>query len=47
LVVGIVVIAAIAVWLLASWFDRRTLVARAVEASAVLESEGREPASVA
>jgi hypothetical protein len=46
LVVGIVVIAATAVWLLASWFDRRTLVPRDVEASAFIESEGREPASV-
>jgi hypothetical protein len=47
LVVGIVVIAAAAVWLVASWFDRRTLRPRDVQASAFIESESREPASVA
>ena len=47
LVVGIVVIAAAAVWLVASWFSRRTLMPSGVEASAFIESESREPASVA
>jgi hypothetical protein len=47
LVVGIVVIAAAAVWLVASWFSRRTLMTTDVEASAFIESESREPASVA
>ena len=47
LVIGIVVIAATAVWLVASWFSRRTLMPSDVEASAFIESESREPASVA
>jgi len=47
LAIGIVVIAAAAVWLVASWFSRRTLVPSDVEAPAFIESEVREPASVA
>jgi hypothetical protein len=47
LVIGIVVIAAAAVWLVASWLDRRTLIPSDVQASALIESESREPASVA
>jgi len=47
LVVGIVAIAAAAVWLTVSWFDRRTLIPNDLQPSDFVESESREPASVA
>jgi uncharacterized membrane protein len=47
LVVGIVVIAMAAVWLLASWFSRRTTISSDVQASAFIESDSHEPAAVA